>query len=134
MTDVFAMVRSINKNLEVVVHDPTRNQIKTRVFMNLEDNEIRLESGRFRSFARLTKYDNEISIMVRNIDSSQTASEKIDWISKFTNHKWSLTVIPEKVPPKSKYVEFFYGADYNLDFIFSFENKIDAGYFALRWR
>ena len=137
MTDVFAMVRQTNKSLEVVVHD--HSFTKTRVIMGLNDDELSLDDGRFKGFTRFQKYHYKTSVLIDITNSTSLISEKIDWIYEFTNYKWSLSVIPEKL-----WVDIFSESkprvrpratgNYNLDFIFSFENKIDAGYFALRWR
>lgn len=129
----FGIARPINKCLELAIfqkspcEDIVYERLLTKsVLMELKDNELNLNDGRFVKFNRFEKYNREVKLGIK----PHKFVEKIDWISEYTNHQWSITALPKP----EMFSDNTWNGTFTMDCIFHFENKIDAGYFAIRWR
>ncbi len=137
----FGLLRPVNKCLEIAIfekcwsaREDAENPVERferltsrHIMMDLKNNELNLDGGRFRFFSKFEKYSREVVLDVRPYNPKFI--EKINWIDEYVNHKWSMTVLPEEGTITPTNFETF-----AVYCIFHFENKIDAGYFALRWR
>lgn len=91
--------------------------------MDIHESEKKLNAGRFKNFTRFAKYKYyEVNLRFVRGFTLMSLVEVIEWISEYVNAKWNITVVPTSTNL------------FDIDYIFSFENKIDCGHFALRWR
>lgn len=83
--------------------------------MHITEGERKLSKERFQNYVNDIDDGYSANIALNTSD----ITEMVEWISENTMQKWTILKI------KTNHIHF--------EFVFSFENKIDGGHFALRW-
>ena len=132
-SELFGLLRSVNKSLQLTVFEKRTDDIpamSSQILLNLNNDELNLDNGRFKNFTRLKRYSYKTITPIIFWKNSMLffadfdrITERVNWIAETIRDSWSIQVIP--------YVD---NNNLCMDCAFSFKNKTEGGHFALRWR